>query len=66
MPFLPLEAGIADGQELPDWKKQPTISEYSNQLGDQGWELVTLMSEQYQFDPYIQTSYYQLVFKHPK
>jgi hypothetical protein len=30
-----------NGQELRDWEKGPTISEYANQLGMEGWELVS-------------------------
>jgi hypothetical protein len=29
-----------NGQELPNWKKGPTLYAYANQLGEQGWELV--------------------------
>lgn len=27
-------------EELSDWKKGPTLTEYANQMGEQGWELV--------------------------
>ena len=27
-------------RELSDWKKGPTMSQYANQLGEEGWELV--------------------------
>jgi hypothetical protein len=30
-----------NGQELRDWKKAPPIHEYLNQLGEEGWELVS-------------------------
>jgi len=30
-----------DGQELRDWKNGPWIYEFSNQYGDEGWELVS-------------------------
>jgi hypothetical protein len=28
-----------NGEEQEDWKKQPVIHEYLNQLGEEGWEL---------------------------
>lgn len=31
---------LIGGTELPNWKKNPPIHEYLNQLGEQGWELV--------------------------
>ena len=27
-------------QELRDWKRGPAMSQYANQLGEQGWEFV--------------------------
>ncbi len=50
------------GQELPDWKKGPSICQVANQLGEQGWELVNLATT-----PNLPTSEsYRLVFKRPK
>ncbi len=31
-------------QTLPNWKRGPTGSEFANQLGEQGWELVATFS----------------------
>jgi len=31
---------VINGKVIEDWKKGPTIYEASNQLGEQGWELV--------------------------
>jgi hypothetical protein len=32
-----------NGAELPDWKNQPDIVDYLQQLGSQRWELVAVM-----------------------
>lgn len=32
---------FANDRELPDWKKGQTLSAMMNQLGDEGWELVS-------------------------
>ncbi len=34
-----------DGTELADWKTQPTLHDYLNQVGQQGWELVSLLDQ---------------------
>ncbi len=31
-----------NGEELKDWRKGPNIHTYLNELGQQGWELVTI------------------------
>ncbi len=31
---------FANDQELDEWQKGPTLYEYSNQLGESGWELL--------------------------
>jgi len=33
-----------DGNELSDWKKGPLIEAYLNQLGQDGWEMVGIVS----------------------
>lgn len=50
-------------QELPDWYKGPTVSQYANQRGEQGWELISLTASTDR-NGYIGD--YQYVFKHPK
>ncbi len=29
-----------NSRELPDWRRGPTLDEFANELGEQGWELV--------------------------
>ena len=57
-----LRPRYVNGQELPNWKKGQTIYEYMNQLGEQGWELVSA--------PYTATTNTgtvpRLIFKRPK
>ena len=50
-------------QEIRDWKRGPDISDFSNQLGADGWELVNLMTGHNEFG---NTSAYRLVFKRSK
>lgn len=45
-----------NGEELPDWKKGPSLSKHINELGGQGWELVGTVSR---INP-------SLIFKRPK
>ena len=53
---------FVNGQELNNWQHGPTIYEYSNQLGQQGWELVNLVTGH---NDEGSTLYYRLVFKRP-
>ncbi len=46
---------VVNGQDLPNWEKGPTIFEFANQLGEQGWELVA-----------VEGSFRLLTFKRPK
>jgi hypothetical protein len=39
-------ARSVNGRELGDWKTSPTVVEYLEQAGDDGWELVS-MSDRY-------------------
>ena len=32
-----------NAQELDNWKEQPNIAVYANQLGQQGWELINVV-----------------------
>jgi len=53
---------LVNGRQPPDWKKQ-TIYEYSNKIGEEGWELVNLMTGHHSTGD---TKHYRLVFKRPK
>ena len=33
-----------DGNELADWKEQPEIADFLNQLGQDGWEMVGIVN----------------------
>ena len=44
-----LKPNLVNGRELRDWTKGPNISDYINQLGYQGWELVTVDGWNYYF-----------------
>ncbi len=50
-------------QELHDWFKGPTVPQYANQLGEQGWELVSSIAS---IDRGGYISDYQYVFKRPR
>ena len=36
-----------DDQELADWKTQPVLHDYLAQVGQEGWELVSLLDRRY-------------------
>ncbi len=42
-------ARSANWEELPDWRKGKLFSEYLNDLGAQGWELVAVEATRYIF-----------------
>jgi hypothetical protein len=50
---------LVDGEELRDWKRGPTIMEFSNKPSKEGWELVNLATTGYLHDTY------RLTFKRP-
>jgi hypothetical protein len=50
-------------RELPNWKKNPSIYAWSKELGDQGWELVTVHAP---VNNSGERSAYRLVFNRPK
>ena len=33
-----------NGAELDDWKEQPEIGDYLNQVGQEGWEMVGIVN----------------------
>ena len=51
-----------NGQELPNWERGPSISEYMNQVGAEGWEMVGYSAAGY---PMTGVSLHQ-VFKRPQ
>ena len=48
-------------QEVTDWKRGPVLSEFANQLGEQGWELVAAP-----FSITEGVASFRLIFKRPK
>ncbi len=54
-----------NGQELPSWKKGPTFTEFANQMGEQGWELVAAPYTEAS-GAYGSTGNRRLIFKRPK
>ncbi len=50
---------LINGQELRDWKKQPHISVFMEQMGDQGWELIGFFNQGY-------NTTNPMIFKRPK
>lgn len=51
-----------NGKKLENWKKGPTMTEYSNQAGSEGWEMVGFAMQHVQV---ISTDRIRLVFKRP-
>lgn len=63
-----------NGQELPEWQSRPPVHIFSNELGSQGWDLVsfapiTITKSDYQMwtgDQKVSTNLsIQMVFKRP-
>jgi hypothetical protein len=49
-----------NGQEIKDWwKKGPSVEVFSNQKGEEGWELISYFQSQ-------GSSSFSMVFKRPK
>ena len=48
-------------QEVREWKRGSSVSEFSNELGGDGWELVNLV-----ISVTVNYENYRLVFKRPK
>jgi hypothetical protein len=48
-----------NGAELPDWDRGPTLFEYAERCGREGWELVAAQVSG------TEMSAYRLVFKRP-
>jgi len=45
------------GEELPDWNGGPSMFEFSNQLGEEGWEVNSM---------HLVKNRYRMVLKRPK
>ena len=54
-----------NGQDVKNWKHGPNIADYSNQLGEQGWELVNLATSAAGTHA-EHSEWFRLVFKRPK
>ena len=52
-----------NGQERADWMNAPVIHDCANQLGEEGWELISASAGQ---SVYGHTDRHQLYFKRPK
>jgi hypothetical protein len=52
-----------NGAELADWRNYPSISDYTNQLGAVGWEMIDLVVTPRFF---FRASSLRCVFKRPK
>jgi hypothetical protein len=51
-----------NGQELRDWQNGSSAVEYSNKLGEEGWEMINLVTQGIGQFTYV----YRLVFKRAK
>jgi hypothetical protein len=54
-----------NGQDIKNWKQGPSIAGYSNQLGEQGWELVNLATSAAGSHT-DHSEWFRLAFKRPK
>jgi hypothetical protein len=57
--FKTEQVRLVNGQELPNWKRGLHVSGYLNQAGNEGWEVVGIMSPNAPISPV-------LVIKRPK
>jgi len=53
-------------QELEDWENGSTMIEFSNQLGEQGWELVSSNAVLTTTIHGVQLTSLRMIFKRPK
>jgi hypothetical protein len=61
------KAVIVNGKELKDWKNGPTLYDFINGKGDDGWELVSMnYSPIFTQTAYVESDDYRLVMKRPK
>jgi hypothetical protein len=61
-------ATSTNGVDLRDWHKGPDISEFSNRLGAEGWEIVGFTYPRFTSSDLAQSQdrYMHLIFKRPK
>lgn len=61
---------FVNSKEIPNWQKGPDIATYSNQSGDQGWELIETLVDSVQRKGLMTQgsaeSSFRLIFKRPK
>ena len=62
-----LKVKYINGQQLPNWKKGPTPYDYCSQAGDEGWEIISVISAPI-FDDKgnLHQEFYRIVMKRPK
>ncbi len=61
------KAVIVNGKELRDWKNGPTLYDYINAKGEEGWELVSVnYSPIFTQTAYVESDDYRLVMKRLK
>jgi hypothetical protein len=58
---------MLNGREVRDWKNGPSMYDYINQKGEEGWELVsTTYSPVFTQNAYVDSEDYRLVMKRLK